>query len=256
MIGASVLLLLLSFDGRLSRWDGAMLFTLLVIYIVWTIRESRKAVKVVKAEFAEQFGVKGQHHLSIQLAFLLAGLALLVVGAHFTVEGCVTIATWLGASELIIGLTVVAIGTSLPEVVTSVVASYRGERDIAVGNVIGSSMFNILAVLGLGSIVAPQGINVALEAIRFDIPVMIAVAVVCLPIFFVGHRIARWEGALLLGYYCTYVAYLILHATGNGLGRVLDVVMILFVIPLTVVTMLIAVYQYWRKQRASKANGN
>ncbi len=167
-----------------------------------------------------------------------------------------TIATWLGASELIIGLTVVAIGTSLPEVVTSVVASYRGERDIAVGNVIGSSMFNILAVLGLGSIVAPQGIDVALEAIRFDIPVMIAVAVVCLPIFFVGHRIARWEGALLLGYYCAYVAYLILHATGNGLGRVLDVVMILFVIPLTVVTMLIAVYRYWRKQRANKANGN
>ena len=256
MIGASVLLLLLSLDGRLSRWDGALLFTLLVIYIVWTIRESRKAVKVVKAEFAEQFGVKGRNHLLIQLAFLVTGLALLVVGAHFTVEGCVTIATRLGASELIIGLTVVAIGTSLPEVVTSVVASYRGERDIAVGNVIGSSMFNILAVLGLGSLVAPQGIDVPLNAIQFDMPVMIAVAVVCLPIFFVGHRIARWEGGLLLGYYFAYISYLILHATGHGLGRVLGVVMVLFVIPLTVITILIAVYRYWQRERTSKTNGN
>ena len=255
MIGASILLLLLSIDGHLSRWDGSLLFTLLVAYIVWTIRESRKAVKAVKQEFAQEFGPTGRNHLMIQVAFLLTGLALLVVGAHFTVVGCVEIATAMRASELIIGLTVVALGTSLPEVVTSVVASYRGDRDIAVGNVIGSTMFNILGVLGLGSLVSPAGIAVPLNAIRFDMPVMIAVAVVCLPIFFVGHRIARWEGGLLLGYYFAYLAYLILHATGQGLGRVLDIVMILFVIPLTAVTILITVYRYWRKQRTDESKG-
>ncbi len=155
MIGASVLLLLLSIDGRLGRWDGSLLFFLLVAYVVWTIRESRKAQAVVQQEFGAEFSPIGRNSLRIQVALLLTGLVMLVVGAHFTIEGCVAIAKSLGASQLIIGLTVVAIGTSLPEVVTSVVASYRGERDIAVGNVIGSNMFNILGVLGLGSIVAP-----------------------------------------------------------------------------------------------------
>jgi len=104
-------------------------------------------------------------------------------------------------SELIIGLSIVAVGTSLPEIATSIIATLRGERDIAVGNVVGSNLFNILAVLGLSSVVSPSGVAVAPEALRFDLPVMIGAAIACLPIFFTGNRIARWEGALFFAYY-------------------------------------------------------
>jgi cation:H+ antiporter len=116
-------------------------------------------------------------------------------------------------SELVIGLTIIAAGTSLPEVVTSVMAAWRGERDIAVGNVVGSNIFNILCVLGLASLVAPSGIEISTTALRFDIPVMIAVAVACLPIFFTGNVITRWEGGLFFAYYIAYTTYLILAAT-------------------------------------------
>ena len=106
-----------------------------------------------------------------------------------------------------IGLTIVAAGTSLPEVATSVMASIKGKRDIAVGNVIGSNIFNLLAVLGLAALLAPGGINVAASALRFDMPVMIAAAIACLPMFFTGYRLARWEGMLFLGYYIAYTAF-------------------------------------------------
>jgi cation:H+ antiporter len=255
MIGASVLLLLLALDGRLGRGDGGLLFALLLVYVIWTIRQSRQVKPPVREEFAKEFHAVPARHRWLRIPVFLCGLALLVVGARFAVDGCVDIATLLGVSELIIGLTVVAVGTSLPEVVTSVVASYRGERDIAVGNVVGSNLLNILCVLGLGSLAAgPEGIPVARNAIRFDMPVMIAVAVACLPIFFVGHRISRWEGGLLLAYYVAYTGYLILHASGHGFGRVLAAVLLLFVIPLTLITLGIAVYRYQRllRQRANQ----
>lgn len=250
MIGASALLLLFSLDGVLGRIDGLVMFGLLVGYITWTIIQSRKAEKEVKAEFAAEYAaeeVVENPRLGIQCLVFLAGLGLLVLGANLAVVGSVEIATSFGVSELIIGLTVVAVGTSLPEVVTSMVASYRGERDIAVGNVVGSNMFNILAVLGLSSIVAPGGIAVTDNAIRFDIPVMIAVAIACLPIFYIGHKIARWEGFVLFGYYLAYTAYLILDAKGHAYAKILEGGLVLFVIPLTVLTFLIGVYRYWRR---------
>lgn len=250
MIGASALLLLFSLDGVLGRIDGLVMFGLLVGYITWTIIQSRKAEKEVKAEFAAEYAAEEvieNPRLGIQCLVFLAGLGLLVLGANLAVVGSVKIATSFGVSELIIGLTVVAVGTSLPEVVTSMVASYRGERDIAVGNVVGSNMFNILAVLGLSSIVAPGGIAVTDNAIRFDIPVMIAVAIACLPIFYIGHKIARWEGFVLFGYYLAYTAYLILDAKGHAYAKILEGGLVLFVIPLTVLTFLIGVYRYWRR---------
>jgi cation:H+ antiporter len=144
----------------------------------------------------------------------------------------------MGVSELVIALTIVAAGTSMPEVATSIIASIRGERDIAVGNVVGSCVYNILAVLGLAALIAPGGVAVAPAALDFDIPVMVAVAVACLPIFVTGHLIARWEGWLFFGYYVAYTAYLILasqqHDTLPALSRVMQV----FVIPLTAVTLI------------------
>jgi cation:H+ antiporter len=160
----------------------------------------------------------------------------------------------IGVSELIIGLTVVAAGTSLPEAATSVVAAIRGQRDIAVGNVIGSNIFNILAVLGLSGMVSSGGIVVADAALGFDIPVMIAAAVACFPIFFTGQVIARWEGGLFLGYYGAYTLYLILSSTEHDLLPVFSWTMIAFVIPITLVTLAVVTARAARSTRSSTSD--
>ncbi len=167
---------------------------------------------------------------------MAVGLGLLVLGSRWLVGGAVDLAGALGVSDLIVGLTIVAAGTSLPEVATSVVASLRGERDIAVGNVVGSNIFNILAVLGLSSLVSPDGIAVAPSMTTFDIPVAIVVAVACLPILFTGHLIARWEGGVFLGYYVAYTLYLILNAAEHDALPAYSTVMLIFVLPLTALT--------------------
>jgi cation:H+ antiporter len=143
---------------------------------------------------------------------IVVGLALLVLGAHWLVEAAVAIARALGVGELVIGLTIVAAGTSLPEVATSIVAALRGERDIAVGNVVGSNLFNLMAVLGLTALVSPAGVAASLPARHVDMPVMILVAAACLPVVASDHRIERWEGALLLLGYALYLVYLVLGA--------------------------------------------
>jgi cation:H+ antiporter len=172
---------------------------------------------------------------------LAAGLVLLVLGSRWFVEAAVTLARTLGVSELVIGLTIVAAGTSLPEVATSIMAAMRGERDIAVGNVVGSNLFNLMGVLGISSLVSPVGVSVSAAALALDIPVMIAVAVACLPIFFTGHMIARWEGGLFLAFYLAYTTYIVLAATDSELTRTFGTVMLAIVIPLILLTLAVGV---------------
>jgi cation:H+ antiporter len=164
---------------------------------------------------------------------------LLVVGAGWLVDAAVATASMLGVSQLVIGLTIVAAGTSLPEVATSVLAAIRGERDIAVGNVVGSNIFNVLAVLGLGSLIAPDGVGVSPGAATFDIPIMTAVAVAALPVFFTGYTIARWEGGVFLGYYVAYATYLVLDATRHAALPAFGAAMVWFALPLTTLTLVI-----------------
>jgi cation:H+ antiporter len=239
LIGASVLLFIMALDGRISRIDGALLFAGILAYVVWSVRLSREESEAVRLEYEQQYGARAPVKRPLQVLAIIAGLVLLVLGARWLVDAAVTFARLLEVSELIIGLTIVAAGTSLPEVATSVLAAVRGERDIAVGNVVGSSIFNILAVLGLASLAAPGGIAVSTAVLGFDLPVMIAVALACLPIFFTGRSIARWEGALFLGYYIAYAAYLILGATGHDALPAFSAVMLKFVLPLTVITLLV-----------------
>jgi cation:H+ antiporter len=157
-----------------------------------------------------------------------------------------------GISELIIGLTIVAAGTSLPEVATSLVAALSGERDIAVGNVVGSNIFNILAVLGLSSLVAPgQGLPLSPGMLELDIPFMLAVAVACLPIFVTGNMIARWEGAVFVVYYVAYTVYLVLTSTEHDLLTQFQVFMLWFVVPLTLLTLAISLYRELGVRRAT-----
>ncbi len=206
------------------------------------VRKSRREKRAVRQEYENEYGFAGPSSLPGFLANTglgVAGIALLVLGSHWLVMAAVTTARYLGVSELVIGLTIVAFGTSLPELAASVVAALRGERDIAVGNVIGSNLFNLLSVLGLSALVAPAGIPVPAQARNFDIPVMIAVAVACLPIFFVNYRISRWNGALFLGYYIAYLADLLLTATNHAGRHGFRQAMLWFIIPLTVITLAI-----------------
>jgi cation:H+ antiporter len=245
MIASSVLALLLALDGRIGRLDGLLLMAGTIAYTVFLIRQSRRDPPQVYAEYQEAFG-RGQTPVLgslVNIGLAGIGLALLVVGAQWLVDAAVTMATRLGVSELVIGLTIVAAGTSLPEVATSVLAAFRGERDIAVGNVVGSNIFNILAVLGLAGIAAPEGVQVPPGALAFDLPIMIAVAVATLPVFFTGYAIVRWEGAIFLAYYLAYTSYLVLDATEHAAIAPFSVAMVWFVLPLTGLTLAVVAWR-------------
>ena len=213
VIAAGVVTYLLGLNGAYGRADGLLLFSGIIAYILFAIRQSRRESRGIQQEYAQEYGQRGRTtgvQLSLQLVLIVAGLGLLLIGSRWLLGSATEMARGLGVSELVIGLTIVAIGTSSPELATSVIASLRGERDIAVGNVVGSNLFNLLAVLGLTAIISPQAVQVAPSALRVDIPIMIAVSVACLPIFFIGYRISRWEGFLFLGYDAAYLVYLLL----------------------------------------------
>lgn len=257
MIGVSFLMLALAMDGKVSRPDGVLLFAINIAYVIWAIYQSRKESRQIHEQYAKKYGAAASRSAVSALMNILlctAGLGMLVLGSRWLVNSAVAVAQAFGISELIIGLTVIAIGTSLPEIATSVIASVRGARDIAVGNVIGSNIFNITSVLGLTCIFAPNGVAVPPAALRFDIPVMIAAALACLPIFFTGYRIARWEGALFFGYYAAYTLYLILDATGHDHLNEFNAVMMGFVVPLTAATITLVVVREVRAKRRGGTN--
>ncbi|UCD77018.1 MAG: calcium/sodium antiporter [Desulfobacterales bacterium] len=242
MVAVSILTLMLGADGKIGRIDGILLFAGIIIYTAFLIHQGRRENKDFHGEKVPT-SINKQSALGagllVNIGLIIVGLALLVLGSNWLVRGAVAIAQFLGVSQLLIGLTVVAAGTSLPEVATSVVAALRGERDIAVGNVVGSNIFNIMAVLGMSALVASEGITISDITLRFDIPIMTAVAVACLPIFFTGNVISRWEGGLFLGYYLTYTLYLILSATRSDILPLFGRAMLWFVIPITAVTLLV-----------------
>jgi cation:H+ antiporter len=248
MLGVSVLTLVLALDGGLGRADGVLLVAGALAYCLFQARQSRRETLDVRQEFAREFGDAATRPW-LDVGRLVAGCALLVVGSGWLVEGAVVMARALGVSELVIGLTVVAAGTSLPELATSVLAAVRGERDIAVGNVVGSNIFNLLLVLGASAAIAPGGLAVSPASLQFDLPVMIAVTLACLPVFASGHVIARWEGALFLSYYGAYLLYLGLNATEHHALPLFNVAMVGFALPLTVITLTVVGLRTWRGTR-------
>jgi cation:H+ antiporter len=240
MIGASLLLVGFMFDGAINRVEAIIMFVLLVAYTVFLVVQSRRESKASQAEGADDIDMSStwDRHWGVQIVLVIVGLVLLVQGSNLFVEAAIIFAKSIGVSELVIGLTIVAAGTSMPEVATSIMATIRGQRDIAVGNVIGSNTFNILGVLGVTGIVAPTSLAVAPSILTFDMWVMLAVAVACLPVFFTGREIARWEGAVFLGYYMAYTAYLILMSQEHDALPMLSNVMLWFVVPITVITII------------------
>jgi cation:H+ antiporter len=257
MIAASIVVLLMGMDNKISRIDGVILFAAVLAYTFFLIRQSRReSSALVTEQYVAEVDAAGAQNGSALMQYLkdgamiLGGLALLVLGAQWLVDSAVQIAQYLGMSELVIGLTIVAAGTSMPELATSVIASLRGERDIAVGNVVGSNIFNLLAVLGLSSIVAPDGVQVADAALAFDIPVMVGVALICLPIFFTGFLISRLNGALFLFYYVAYTAYLLMAAQQHESLQTFGTAMVWFVMPATVIMLVTLAWRYQRSRNA------
>jgi cation:H+ antiporter len=191
--------------------------------------------------------------LTRQAGFILAGLGILVLGARWLVDSSVVLAQNLGVSDAVIGLTIVAAGTSLPEVATSIVATFRGQRDIAIGNVVGSNIYNLLAILGVSALVTPGGLAVAPEMLRIDIPVMIAVALICLPAFYTGYLIRRWEGGLFLAAYLGYTTYLVFNATGHAWTTALGETLGYVFVPVALAAFAVTGFHAWFTRGRRKA---
>jgi len=260
IIGASILLVVLARDGSIGRFDAALFTVLVIAYTTMLIVQSRRAISSgkVETEVASSTDLEAEgisltstwdEKVGAQIGLIIGGLALLILGSRWLVSSATAFAESLGVSDVVVGLTIVAAGTSMPEVATSVMATIRGHREIAVGNVIGSNIFNILMVLGVSGLVAPRPLAVAASIQRFDLWVMLAVAVACLPIFFTGTRIARWEGGLFVGYYVAYTVYLILDSQDHDALGTYSTVMMLFVVPITVVTIGIVVARALKDSR-------
>jgi len=245
MIGASLLLLTFGLDGQVGRVESGALLALLVAYIVFLIVQSRRkeAAELALKAAPGIDEAAGKTSLMRQLLLIGGGLGLLVLGSSWLVDASIALAQAIGVSDLVIGLTIVAAGTSMPEVATSIMAAIRKERDIAIGNVVGSNIFNILGCLGLAGVVSSNGLPLAQSVLNFDLWVMLAVAFACLPVFLTGRTIARWEGGVFIFYYIAYVTYLILAAQQHDSLGAFSGVMLGFVVPITVVTLVVSMWR-------------
>ena len=218
MVIAALLLTLMAWDGRLSQLDGALLFGSAVLYTIVLVKVSRRESRAVREEFRTMYseaaaaaraplGARAK-----QLLILIVSIALTLLGADWLVDGAVSIARSVGIGDAVIGLTIVAIGTSAPELATTVISTIKRERDVAVGNLLGSSIYNILVILGLTCLAVPGGLTVDRSLLLFDIPLVFAVALLCIPVFMTGRRVSRFEGGLFLAVYLGYLVFVLARA--------------------------------------------
>ncbi|NJN23161.1 MAG: calcium/sodium antiporter [Acaryochloridaceae cyanobacterium RL_2_7] len=254
MVGVSLLLFGLGLDGQLNRPEGIFLFMGGVGYTLFLLWQGLKEPDGdVQEEYNQEYAYQSDNQVmswGINIGLVAAGFICLALGSDWLVDSASTIARSLGVSDLVIGLTIVAIGTSLPELATSIMASIKGERDIAVGNVVGSNIFNILAVLGVASMSSSSGgVTIASSALWMDIPIMILVAIACLPICFTGNIINRWEGGIFVGYYVLYSVHLVLKSTGHGALDTYNLVIGFGVLPMTLLVFGFNVWQEFQQGR-------
>ncbi len=206
MIGSALLLPVLARDGHVQWVEGALLIAALAAYTLFVVRREGKRMLEDGGAIERPQGRK-----DVALVWIVGALAVLVIGSRWFVDGAVRMAQAFGVSELVIGLTIVAAGTSLPEVITSILATIRGQREIAAGNVVGSNIFNVLGVLGTSAI-AGGSVKVSEQVIALDGPIMVAVSLVLFASVARGLKIGRIHGLLFLAGYAAYTAWLILHA--------------------------------------------
>jgi cation:H+ antiporter len=253
MIGVTIVMYAMARNGMVSLGESIILLLMIGIYLTYLILKERREKKIRDAEYDDDLDelvvVKSFRAYFFNTLYFFIGLALLVYGSDLLVDNAVALAKMWGVSELIIGLTIVSIGTSLPELATSVAASIKGERNLAVGNIVGSNIFNLLLVLGVTGLTSVDGVEVSSNAIEFDIPVMLAVSLACLPIFYRGYGIGRWEGIFFLFYYAAYVTYLVLDSISYEYLPVINVSMLYFVIPISVITVIVLAINTFRYKK-------
>jgi cation:H+ antiporter len=219
MTVAALLLWALAADGTLTVAEGVVLVLGAVVYTAILIRSARRENRVIHAEFAEEFAAPresppaARRDLLWNLFLLLTGIVVVVVGADWLVNGAVGVARQFGVSDAFIGLTIVAIGTSAPELVTTIMSTIRGDRDIAIGNLLGSSVYNLLLILGVTVVASGRVLELEPDLVRTDIPIMGLVALVLIPIFLTGRRVGRGEGTAMVLAYLGYLTFLTVTQT-------------------------------------------
>jgi cation:H+ antiporter len=216
MVITAVVLIVMVWNRLLSQAEGSILVGAGILYTVAIVYLSRRESRAARAHFTREYSLPPDGSTREQIwniSALFLGIAMSVLGADWFVDGAVGLARWMGVSDAFIGLTIVAIGTSAPELVTTIIGTLKHERDIAVGNLIGSSVYNILVILGVTCLFAPSGIPVEPNLILIDIPVMAGVAFICIPVFMSGRQVTRVEGGLFVASYIAYLTYLIVERT-------------------------------------------
>lgn len=260
MIGLSLIVTVMALNGVIARWQGVTLVVLLAAYVIWTVRIGRSDPEGEKEKLdpdwiddelrPEPVAERSTRNILASVVMVAVGIGALVLGASVLVSGATTIASALGLSDLVIGLTIIAVGTSLPEMATSIVAALRGERDLAVGNAVGSNIFNLGAVLGFAAILSPDGIVIPEGAQNLDFLLMTGVAILLLPVVYTGYAVGRWEGILFVSYYVAYTTYLLLMSSEHESLAPFSTVMLAFVIPLTFLFLIVlAVAEHSRRHR-------
>ncbi|MCB0886577.1 MAG: calcium/sodium antiporter [Propionibacteriaceae bacterium] len=210
MIGFTIVFMAILFDGVVSRAEGAVLLVLLALFLYDQMRSAKQANNEAPVDIHDEVG-ETPSSMPVILALLAIGLLALPFGADLTVDSASSIARRWNVSDDVIGLTIVAIGTSMPELVTTLVSTFRGQRDVAIGNLIGSSVYNLAFILGATALVAP--LEVTPELVRIDLPVMVAVSLVCIPVFLTGRTVSRREGIAFIVVYAAYLGALLLLRT-------------------------------------------
>lgn len=252
VLALSVVTVLFSLSGTIAKWQAGILLMTFVVYTGWVAYQSYfETIPASGVDENPETVPAPDTHWMVSVFLLLVGLVCLAAGGRFFVTSAARLAGSLGVSRELIGLTVVGVGTSLPELVTTLVASLRGESDIAVGNVVGSNLFNLTVVLGCTGLLGTGGLPVPEQLMEFDMLVMIAGAVVCLPVMFSGRRLDRWEGVVFVLYYAVYLGYLVLQAAGVLATAYAREALFFFVIPLSLLTMFVigyrAGYERWKR---------
>lgn len=250
MIGASVLLYLFARDGGLSMLESVALLGCLAMYATVHLRQARRENRETAPPPGSDTSAEGRgrvRELAAPAGLILSGLAMLVVGSEWLVTGAVTVADRLGASRALIAVLIVAPGTGMPELATSIVASVRGERDIAIGNVVGSNTFNLLGVLGVSGLVSQTELTLAPSFVALDLPVMVLTAIACYPVFLNDLRLRRLEGAGLVAAYAVYVSYLVLQALDHPALSIWHLLILRGLLPLTGVLLVAATIRGLRR---------
>lgn len=247
LIAASTLVYLFAFNKTVVEWEGALLLVALVGFITFSVLQSRRTARATRESRITRTRQAALIEMGAGLGLSAVGAAMLILGSRLFVDSASEIATTLGVSELIIGLTIVSAGTSAPELTTAVVAALKGQTDLAIGNAVGASVINVLGVIGGSALVSSGGLEVPIDAIKFDFPIAITVGLVVLTIAMIGRRAGRRDGLFMLGFYAVYLSALIAISIDGDLLNPFSIVALGVVLPASILTAAYMIFRTFRK---------